>query len=194
MLSLASIFMKRTLIFTTLLIVILSSASAVGAASLHRELISPREVPHWSRYYIGAAQTKSCPESTFAKPTSRSAIREVFVQKSSETLLLERLSTSVDPAKAFEVLLAHLTKCPKTASTIDGHATFQHIQRAQLGKYSVPVKGYTLSAVVGNATVSGVIAYARKGHVVFALAELSLSPLNGHAFSALLSKALARIK
>jgi hypothetical protein len=185
--------MKRIAAVTTFLVIILSATSAVGAASLHHDLLTPRQVPHWTKYYIGAAQTASCPESTFAKSKSHSAIREVFVQKSSQTLLLERIDTSSDPTKAFTALLAHMTKCPKTASTLDGHVTFQHFHPVNLGKFAVPVKGYTLSAVVGNASVSGVIAYARKGHDVFALAEISLDPLNARSFDALLTKAIARI-
>jgi hypothetical protein len=149
-------------------------------------------VPHWSKYYIAAAQTAGCPESTFDKPTSTSAVREVFVQRSSGTLLLERLGSSAHPATAYDALLAHMTKCPKATSTLHGRVTAQSTHPINLGKFAEPVRAYTISAEVGNTNVSGVVAYAKKGHVVFALAELSLERLNLPSFRALLREALAK--
>jgi len=62
-----------------------------------------------------------------------------------------------------------------------------------LGRYSVPVKGYTIAFVLGGANVTGVIAYAKKGRVVLALAEITLTELSARQFKATLRVALSRI-
>jgi hypothetical protein len=191
--------MKRTFLVATFLAVslssttVLTSSNAFAATPMRHELLSSRQLPHWSKYYVGVAQTASCPESTFRKPASQATVREVYVQRSSETLLFERLGSSSDPAKAFTALLDNMTKCPKSESKLDGHTTFQQIHQVQLGKFAVPVRSYSISAAVGSANVSGVVAYARKGRYVFALAELSLNPLNARSFRALLTKAITKI-
>jgi hypothetical protein len=150
-------------------------------------------VPGWSKYYIAAAETASCPESTFAKPKTRSAIREVFVNRSSETLLLEKLATSKSPHTTYNSTLKKMTRCPKTATTVDGEVTFQRTRAVNLGHFAVPVRGFTISFVLGGAHVTGVVAYATKGPTVLAFAEISLTELNAHAFKKLLTEALSRI-
>jgi hypothetical protein len=185
--------MKRFAAVMAFLVVILSGVSASAAPSLQHELLPAKEVPGWSKYYIAAAETASCPESTFAKPTTRSAIREVFVNRSSETLLLEKLATSKSPKATYNAVLAKMTKCHKTATTVDGQVTFQKIRVVNLGHFDIPVRGFTVSFVLGGAHVTGAVAYATKGPIVLAFAEISLTTLNAHAFKKLLAKALSRI-
>ena len=185
--------MKRFAVGVTLLVVLLSSLSASAAPTLRHQLLPAKEVPGWSKYYIASAETKSCPESTFAKPTTPSAVREVFVNRSLETLLLERIATSKSPRATYDGVLAKMTKCPKTASTVDGQVTFQRTRAVNLGRYAVPVRAFTVSFVLGGAHVTGVVAYATKGAIVLAVAEISLTTLNAHAFKKVLAEAIARI-
>jgi hypothetical protein len=186
--------MKRFAAVTALFVALLTSVSASAAApSLRHELLSSKEVPGWSKYYIAASDTTSCPESTFAKPTTRSAVREVFANRSSGTLLLERLATSKVPQTAYNEILAKMTKCPKTASTVDGQVTFQRTRSVNLGHYAVPVRGFTVSFVLGGAHVTGVVAYATKGSDVLAFSEISLTTINTHAYKKLLAEAITRM-
>lgn len=185
--------MKRIAALTAVLVVMLSCVEASAASSLHHQLLTPQEVPGWAKYYIAPAETRSCPESTFAKPTNASAIREVFANRSSETLLLEKIQTSATPTLTYNAVLDHMTKCTKIAATFDGQVTFQRKQSVNLGRYSVPVKGYTIAFVLGGANVTGVIAYAKKGRVVLALAEITKTELNARQFKSTLREALARI-
>jgi hypothetical protein len=185
--------MRRFAAVMALIVVLLSSATASAAPSLHHQLLSAKSVPGWSKYYIAPAETASCPESTFAKPKTPSAIREVFVNRSSETLLLERLATSKDPVATYDVVLAKMTKCPRTGSTIDGQVTFQRKRAVNLGHFAVPVRGFTVSFVLGGADVSGVVAYAMKGPTVLAFAEITLTQINTREFKKLLTEALSKI-
>jgi hypothetical protein len=185
--------MKQFAGVIALLLVLLSSVTASAAPSLAHQLLSPKAVPGWSSYYIAAAETASCPESTFAKPTTPSAIREVLANRSSETLLLERIATSKNPKTTYNSVLAKLTKCPKTGSTIDGQVTFPRTRSVNLGHYAVPVRGFTLSFVLGGAHVTGAVAYAMKGPIVLTFAEISLTTLNTHTFKKLLAEALSKI-
>lgn len=175
------------------LVVMISGIDAGAASSLRHELLPPRDVPGWAKYYIAPADTRSCPESTFDKPTNGSAIREVFANRSSETLLLEKIQTSATPTLAYNTMLDHMTKCTKIAATFDGQVTFQRKQSVNLGRYTVPVRGYTIAFVLGGANVTGVIAYAKKGRVVLALAEITMTELNARQFKSALREALARI-
>jgi hypothetical protein len=185
--------MKRVAATLTLFVVLLSSATASAAPTLHHQLLSATQVPGWSTYYIAPAETVSCPESTFAKPKIRSALREVFVDRSSETLLLERLATSKDPKTTYGLVLAKMTKCPRTGSTVDGQVTFPRIRAVNLGHYAVPVRGFTISFVLGGANVSGVVAYAVKGPTVMAFAEITLTTINTRSFKRFLAEAISRI-
>jgi hypothetical protein len=184
---------KRIAAATALVVVLLSSANAGAAPSLTHQLLSAHQVSGWSKYYIAANETASCPESTFAKPTTRSAVREVFANRSSETLLLERIATSADPQSTYNSVLAKMTKCPKTGSTVDGQVTFPQRRSVNLGHYSVPVRGFTISFVLGGSHVIGAVAYAKKGSIVLAFAELSLTTLNTRSFEKLLAEAISKI-
>jgi hypothetical protein len=184
---------KRIAAVTALVVVILSSVSAGAAPSLSHQLLSAHQVAGWSKYDIAANETASCPESTFAKPTTRFAVREVFANRSSETLLLERIATSSNPQTTYNALLAKMTKCPTTGSTVDGQVTFPQRRSVNLGRYSVPVKGFTISFVVGGSHVTGAVAYAKKGSTVLAFAELSLTALNTRTFKKLLAEAISKI-
>jgi hypothetical protein len=184
---------KRVGAAIALLVVFFSSASAGAAPSLPQQLLLPHQVPGWSKYYIAPAETVSCPESTFAKPTTRSAVREVFANRSSETLLFERIATSSNPQNTYNSVLAKMTKCPKTASTVDGQVTFQQRRSVNLGHYSVPVRGFTVSFVLSGSHVTGAVAYAKKGSIVLAFAEISLTTLNTHTFRKLLAEAISKI-
>jgi hypothetical protein len=185
--------MKRIAACTAVLVVMLSCVGAAAATPLRHQLLIPRDVPGWSKYYIAAADTRSCPESTFAKPTTASAVREVFANRSSETLLLEKLETSTTPTLTYNAVLDHMTKCTKIAATFDGQVTFQRKESVNLGRFAVPVKAYTIAFVLGGANVTGVIAYAKKGHVVVALAEITETELSARQFKSTLREALARI-
>jgi hypothetical protein len=185
--------MKRTVASVALLLVLLSSVTASASPSLRHQLLSPKQVPGWSKYYIAPAETASCPESTFAKPTTSSAIREVFANRSSETLLLERIATSKNPKATYNLVLAKMTKCPKTGSTVDGQVTFPRTRSVNLGHYVVPVRGFTVSFVLGGSHVTGAVAYAIKGPIVLAFAEISLTTLNTRTFKKQLAEALAKI-
>jgi hypothetical protein len=185
--------MKRFAAAVALLVVLLSSAGASAAPSLHHQLLSAKALPGWSKYYVGAAETVSCPESTFAKPTTSSALREVFANRSSETLLFERIATSRNPKTTYNSVLAKMTKCPKTGSTVDGQVTFPRTRSVNLGHYAVPVRGFTVSFVLGGAHVTGAVAYAMKGPIVLAFAEISLTTLNTQTFKKLLAEALSKI-
>ncbi len=189
--------MKRIAAITVVLVVLLSGVGASASSSLHHQLLTPKEVPGWAKYYIAKAQTQSCPESTFDKPSNASAIREVFANRSSETLLLEKLVMSSDPCLLclHQVTVIAMTKrhWQDLAATFDGQVTFQRKQPVNLGRYSVPVKGYTIAFVLGGANVTGVIAYAKKGRVVLALAEITLTELSARQFKATLRVALSRI-
>jgi hypothetical protein len=185
--------MKRLAAVTALLVVLLSSVSASAAPSLRHELLLPKELPGWSRYYVAPAETAGCPESTFAKSTTPSALREVFVNRSSQTLLLEKITTSKNPKDTYDVVLAKMTKCPKSASTVDGQVTFQRTRPVNLGHYAVAVRGFMVSFVLGGAKVTGAVAYAIKGPIVLAFAEITLTTLNAASFKKLLAQALSRI-
>jgi hypothetical protein len=185
--------MKRFAAMTALLVVLLSSVSASAAPSLRHQLLSAKEVPGWSTYYIAAAETRSCPESTFAKPTTSSAVREVFANRPSETLLLEKLATSKSPKTTYNTVLAKMTKCPKTGSTVDGQVTFPRTRAVNLGHFAVPVRAFTVSFVLGGAHVTAAVAYAMKGRVVLAFAEISLTTLNTHTFKKFLGEAISRM-
>jgi hypothetical protein len=184
---------KRIAAITAVLVVMLSCVSASAATPLRGQLLTSRNVPGWAKYYIAAADTRSCPESTFAKPTTGSAIREVFANRSSETLLLEKLETSPTPTLTYNTVVDHMTKCTKIAATFDGQVTFQRKQSVNLGRFVVPVKAYTIAFVLGGANVTGVIAYAKKGRVVLALAEITKTELSARQFKSALREALARI-
>jgi hypothetical protein len=185
--------MKRFAVGLVLLAVLVPSVSASAAPALRHQLLSAKAVPGWSKYYIAPAETASCPESTFAKPKTRSAIREVFVNRSSETLLLERLATSKDPAITYGAVLAKMTKCPRTGTTVDGQVTFQRIRAVNLGHYAVPVRGFTVSFVLGGANVMGVVAYAEKRATVLAFAEITLTTINERAFRKYLAAAISKM-
>jgi hypothetical protein len=184
---------KRLAAVTALVVLLLSSVSAGAAPSLRHQLLSAHQVAGWTKYYIAAAETASCPESTFAKPTTSSSAREVFANRSSETLLLERIATSINPQNTYNSVLAKMTKCPKTGSTVDGQVTFPQRRSVNLGHYSVPVRGFTISFVLGGSHVTGAVAYAKKGSTVLAFAEISLTTLNTRSFKKFLAEAISKI-
>ncbi|HTT59065.1 MAG TPA: hypothetical protein VMF33_03370 [Acidimicrobiales bacterium] len=185
--------MKRIAALTAVLVVMLSCAGASAATPLRHQLLTSRDVRGWTTYDVAAADTRSCPESTFSQPTNKSAVREVFADRSSETLLLEKLVTSPTPTLTYDAVLDHVTKCTKVAATFDGQVTFQRRQSVNLGHFAVPVRAYTVAFVLGGATVTGVIAYAKKGPVVLALAEITMTELSARQFKSTLREALARI-
>ena len=147
----------------------------------------------WSRYDIAAADTATCPESSFRAPVSSSAARVVFVERSSETLLLEKLQSVSDPVVAYAAAVANVTDCRRTDAQIDGLPAYQRINPVNLGSYLVPVRAFSIMATVGFVSVAGCVAYALKGHVVVAFGELTMGSVNARQFKRLLTRALARI-
>jgi hypothetical protein len=107
--------------------------------------------------------------------------------------LVEKLVTSSDPAVAFATAVAKTAKCP-AATTINGIATVQRIKPLNLGRFSVTVRAFSLFAVVGVATVTGYVAFARKGNVVLEMGELSLGSVNQRAFKSDVALALANVR
>jgi hypothetical protein len=71
--------------------------------------------------------------------------------------------------------------------------TFPQRRSVNLGHYSVPVRGFTISFVLGGSHVIGAVAYAKKGSIVLAFAELSLTTLNTRSFEKLLAEAISKI-
>ncbi len=139
------------------------------------------------------ADTASCPASTFADLSGRSSAGEVLVDSKSETILLEKIVASSQPAHTYDELLARITHCNVAASSFDGQVTFPRVRPVSLGHTSVPVKAFSVSFVVQGAAVTGVVAYAKKGTVSVALAEVTLTQLNASGFRATLRRAIARI-
>jgi hypothetical protein len=192
--SLALNAMKRLLIVIALLAVLSPSTSASGATGLKSELLTSKDLtPQWSRYYIENQDTVSCPESNFRKPSSHTSARIIFVNRTSGTLLLEKLRATANPAQLYDTVVSRTLKCPKTGTKLDGYVTFQQIHSVDLSGISVPHRAFTLSAVVGGANVSGCVVYALQGNIVVAFAELSLLSLSKRQFETTLHKALARV-
>lgn len=168
------------------------SVSASGATPLSQRLLSTKAVPGLTKYYLAPAETRSCPESIFRKPTTPASAREILANRSSETLFLEKITTSKNPKSVYDTALAGLTKCRTTGVTSDGKVTSAKTRAVNLGHFSVPVRAYTVSFSVKGDDVAGVIAYATKGPSVIALGEVSLTTLNVRVFKVLLTKALAK--
>jgi hypothetical protein len=186
--------MKRLLIVTALLFALAPSVSASASTSVKSELLTSKSLTAaWSKYYIENQDTVSCPESNFRTPTSRTSVRTIFADRSSETLLLEKLTASASPAKVYDTLVTQTLKCPKTGAKLDGQVTFQQIHSYDLTGISFPHRAFTLHAVVGGADVTGCVVYAFKGKVVVAFAELSLLSLSEPQFKATFVKALKKI-
>jgi hypothetical protein len=172
-------------------------APSVGASAGTRsasELLSRGDLSaKWSRYYIENRDTESCPESNFTKPTGLSSARVIYVDRSSGTLLLEKLQDSAKPAKFYDTLITRTLKCPKTAAELDGQVTFQQVRSVDITGVGTPHRAFLLHAVVGSATVTGCVVYAFKGNVVVAFAELSLMGFGQQQFKSTFIKALARV-
>jgi hypothetical protein len=167
-------------------------ASASAATPLGHDLLSPKVMPGLSPYYLAAAQTRSCPESTFRQPTSAASVREVLANRSSESLLLEKITTAKNTKSAYDVALANLTTCTNR-STADGRVTSARAHAVNLGRFSVPVRAFSVSFVLQGEHATGVIAYARKGSAVLTLADVSLTTRTLSVVKVLLAKALAKI-
>jgi len=184
---------KRLLLAPLAVALLLSGAVGASALTLSKQLLSPKQLPSWSRYYVGAAQLTGCPESSFQPTKSPHVVREFLVQMSSMTLLAEKLVVSSDPAENFESTTATVAKC-RAAATIDGSVTFQRIKALNLGTFAVPVRAFSLYAVVGGAALTGCVVYASKGDVLLEIGELSMGSINPRAFRADVNLALERIR
>jgi len=166
---------------------------SASATTLSGQLLSQRQLPAWSKYYVAAAELARCPESSFQVVKSPSETRVFFAQKKTETLFAEKLVTSSNPKRTYAVAVAKSAKCP-AATTINGNATFQRIKPLKLGTFSVSVRAFSLYAVVGGAAVTGCVAYARKGDVVLEIGELPMGSIDVRAFKSDVALALAKIK
>jgi hypothetical protein len=186
--------MKR-LIVTTPLVIILVLSGAIGASgsTLSKELLSHKQLPTWSIYGVAASRLARCPESSFQLTKSGTEVREFFAQTKTETLFAEKLVTSSDPEEAYATAVSKTARCP-AATTINGNATFQRIKPLNLGGFGVTVRAFSLYAVVGGAAVTGCVAYARKGHTVLEVAELSMGSISERAFKSELALALANVR
>jgi hypothetical protein len=186
--------MKRLLIVVALVMTLAPCASASATSRLSSELLVAKNLPaQWSRYYIENKDTASCPESNFRKPTSHSSVRVIYVDRSSGTLMLEKLRISANPAEFYSTLITRTLKCPKTGTDFDGYVTFQQIHSIDLGGIPVPHRAFTLSAVVGGANITGCVVYALKGNAVVAFAELSILSLSERQFKTTLVEALKKV-
>lgn len=186
--------MKRLCVAVSLAAaLVVSGPISVSATTLSRELLSQRQMPSWSQYNVDAADVARCPESSFQISNSRTEVRVFFAQKNTETLFVEKLATSSSPTDAYAAALAKVADCP-AATTIDGNATFQRIRALNLGRFTTPVRAFSLYAVVGGAVVTGCVAYAREGSVVVELGELSKGSINVKAFKTDLALALERVR
>jgi hypothetical protein len=172
---------------------VVSIAINASAATLSRELLSQGQLPSWTHYSVVDSYLARCPESSFQVSASRSEARVFFVQQDTETLLAEKLVTSADSTKVYAAAIAKVADCP-AATTIDGNATFQRIKALNLGRFTTPVRAFSLYAVVGGADVTGCVAYAREGSVVVEIGELSKGSINVKAFKADVAMALERVR
>jgi hypothetical protein len=186
--------MKRLLSVIALFAALAPSVSAAAAPRpLTSELLSSKNLnSQWSRYYIERQDTSSCPEYNFSKPSSPASARTMFVNESTGTLLLEKLGESSNPVQLYNTLVTRTLKCPKTGSKLDGQVTFQQIHPMVLTGVAEPHRAFTLHAVVGGATVTGCVVYARKGSIVVAFAELSVFSLSQRQFKAAFATALKK--
>lgn len=171
----------------------LSGAVGASASALSRQLLSQKQLPTWTLYDVAASRLSRCPASSFQVTASSNEARVFLDQKRTESLLVEKLVTSSDPAVAFATAVAKTAKCP-AATTINGIATVQRIKPLNLGRFSVTVRAFSLFAVVGVATVTGYVAFARKGNVVLEMGELSLGSVNQRAFKSDVALALANVR
>jgi hypothetical protein len=183
---------KRIAALATVLVVALSCLSASAATPLSRQLVDFGAHSGWTPYVIGRAETGSCPESTFARLASPSSAGAVYENRSLETLFLEKVETSSHPVRTYDALLAHMTTCKKEAANFDGQITFPRTRTISLAHMSVAVKAYSVTFVDQGAHVSAVVAYARKGPVALAVAEIILTQLNAKHFTTLLRRAIAK--
>ena len=182
--------MKRALFAVVALALIPVGASAATPPS--KDVLARSQLgAQWSRYRISATDTARCPEAAFRSASN--SVRAVFAQRTSETLLVEKLTFAKSPSSALASALASATSCHATATVIDGYTTFPTIKPVKLGHFAVAVRAFSLSAAVGGAEVTGAMAFALKGRVVIALGEISTGPLNAGQFRADLAKALSKI-
>jgi hypothetical protein len=186
--------MKRLMVTTSLVVaMIFSGAVSASATMLSAQLVSQRQLPSWSRYDVVPSDVALCPESSFQVGTSHTEARVFFAQEKTETLFAEKIVTSSNPTKTYANAVAKTADCP-SATTIDGNATFQRIKTLNLGRFSVPVRAFSLSAVAGGAVVTGCVLFARKGNVVLDIGEISKGSINARAFKAEVVRALANIR
>lgn len=190
----ASFSMKRLFLSAPLAVaLLLSGVVGASASTLSRQLLSPEQLSSsWSRYSVEEALLTGCPESSFAATNPRSTARIFMVQASSMTVLAEKLDSSSEPAQAFARAVATTTRC-RTATSIDGTATFPRIRTLSLGNFGVPIRAFSLHAVVGGTAVTGCVAYGLKGDVVLTIGELSMGSINERSFKSDVAHALAKI-
>ena len=186
--------MKRFFLTAPLVIaLVFSGAISASATTLSAQLLSQKQLSSWSRYGVVAADVARCPESSFRVVTSPTQAGVFFVQAKTETLFAEKLVTSSNPKQIYAADVAKSAACP-AATTINGSATTQRIKALNLGRFSVPVRAFSLYAVVGGTAVSGCVLYARKGNVVLEIGELSMGSISERAFKADVVLALGKIR
>ncbi len=186
--------MKKLCVVTSLVMVlVVSGAISASASTLTSKLLSQKQLPSWSTYSVDARDVARCPESSFQASASPSQARVFFAQKSTDTLIAEKLVTSIHPTEVYAAAIAKVADCP-AATTIDGSATFQRIKALNLGRFATPVRAFSLYAVVGGAEVTGCVAYAREASVVIEIGEISKTSISLKVFKADLTMALDRVR
>ncbi|MGA7835768.1 MAG: hypothetical protein WCA31_11235 [Acidimicrobiales bacterium] len=183
--------MKRLFVAPLAVAVLCSGAIGASASTLSKQLVSPTELPSWSRYFVSAALLAGCPESSFE--AARGATREFLVKRFSKTLLAEKLVESSNPTKAYASAVAIVANC-HVATTKKGTVTSERIKSLTLGNFSVPLRAFSLSAVVDRVAVTGYVVYASKGDVLLELGEISTGSINARGFTADVRLALAKIR
>jgi hypothetical protein len=186
--------MKRLFAVAAVLLVLGPCVSAGATSSLKSELLSLKQFPaQWSKYGIATADTRFCPEASFKGRKSASLARVVFANRGTESLFLEQLHRSKSPATVYASEVANATHCKKTGTEFKNTTTFETIKPVHLGKFSVPVRAFSMTAEVNGDKVTGCVVYARKGQVVFVAAEISLDPLNVKLFKSMVAHAIAKV-
>ncbi len=172
---------------------LLSGAIDASASTLSKELLSPQQLPSWSHFSVSAAELTGCPGSSFQSTTSSDAVRVFLVERHSQTLFAERLVTSSDPAATFASAVATVATC-HGATRINDNATAERIKALPLGSFPVPVRAFSLYAVVAGMNVTGYLAYASKRGVLLEVGEISIGSISARAFRADVNLALAQIR
>jgi hypothetical protein len=186
--------MKRLLLVVALCVALAPAVSASASTHLSSQLLTGKNLSkQWSRYYIQNQDTATCPESNFARPTSKSSTRAIFANNNSGTLILEKLTATKNPAALYNTLVSQTLRCPKSGKAVSENVTYQRVRSVQISGIAKPHRAFSLAAQADGSSVTGCVVYAVKGDEVVAFAELSILPFSARQFKTTLEKALAKV-